>query len=185
MPKYKVGDTVWVPQAGNTQVEIPCPVCFGKKVITLILGNDDHVILDCDYCNKGFECPRGFVTEYQFVATAYPVTINAVCVETREDGEHVEYKVIHSSCSSSSYKESKIFSTKEEAEAFAKIEAEKQIAEESERSNNRKKHVAKTFAWNAGYWMREAKSKREEAERCEKRAQVQSAKARTKKEDNP
>jgi hypothetical protein len=184
MPKYKVGDTVWVPQAGNTQVEIPCPVCFGKKVITLILGNDDHVILDCDYCNKGSECPRGFVTEYQFVATAYPVTIDAVCVETRQDKEIVEYKVIHSEFSSSSYKESNLFTTKEEAEVAAKVMADKQIADESERESNRKKNVTKSFTWNAGYWTREAKKHREEAERCDKRAQVQSERARKRKEAN-
>ena len=184
MAKYKVGDTVWVPKAGSTQVEIPCPVCFGKKVATLILGNDDHVILDCEFCQKGFEHSRGFVNEYQFVAKAYPVTIDAVCVETRQDKEIVEYKVIHSEFSSSSYKESNLFATKEEAEAVAKGMADKQIADESERENSRKRSVSKSFTWNAGYWMREAKSKRDEAERCDKRAQVQAAKAKKKEENS-
>jgi len=184
MPKFKIGDVVWVPQAGSTQVDIPCPICFGKKVVTLILGNDDHVILDCEFCQKGFERSRGFVNEYQFVATAYPITIDAVCVETRQDKEIVEYRVIHSEFSSSSYKESNLFATKEEAEAIAKDMADKQIAYESERENSRKKSVSKSFTWNADYWMREAKKHREEAERCDKRAQVQSAKARKQKEES-
>lgn len=179
MPKFKVGDTVWVPQAGRTQVEVQCPVCFGKKAVTLILGNNDHVVIDCEFCRKGFESPRGVVGEYQYFAKACPITLDAVCVETRKDGEHVEYKVAYSS-----YEEKKLFATEKEAEAAAKAESEKQIAEESERENNRKKSVCKNFSWNAGYWMGEAKRHREDAERCDKRAQVQKARARKQKEEN-
>jgi hypothetical protein len=40
---FKIGDTVWVPDCGNRQKQIPCPVCFGKLRVTIILGNEETV----------------------------------------------------------------------------------------------------------------------------------------------
>ncbi len=48
MPKFKVGDTVWVAKCRYEPVQKLCPTCFGKKEVTLILGNGDSVILPCN-----------------------------------------------------------------------------------------------------------------------------------------
>jgi len=65
---FKIGDVVYFASAGQRQVDIPCPVCFGKREVTLILGNGDSVELPCDYCGKGYDGPRGYVLEYEYAA---------------------------------------------------------------------------------------------------------------------
>ena len=63
MKARKVGDCLWwAVVEKHAQVEIPCPVCYGKRKVNLILGNGDVVALPCTYCSPGYESPRGTVT---------------------------------------------------------------------------------------------------------------------------
>jgi len=39
MERFKIGDKVWVARySENTAISVPCPVCYGKLKVTLILG---------------------------------------------------------------------------------------------------------------------------------------------------
>lgn len=42
---------------------VPCPVCYGHLFATLILGNGEHVTVECDACGIGYDGPRGVVNE--------------------------------------------------------------------------------------------------------------------------
>ena len=169
--KYKIGDTVYVANCGHRQIDIPCPVCFGKIRVTLILGNGESVSLPCDYCGKGFDGPRGYVSEYDYVAEAAARTITAANITLTDTGEKVEYR----SGSSFSYytlKEEDCYSTFEEASATAVAVKEKMIEEQNTRAEYIKEDIKKSFSWNAGYHLREAKRNRREIEYHERMAVI-------------
>ena len=175
--KHKVGDRVWVARCDWVPVTKPCPVCFGEKAVTLILGNGDHIQLDCDYCGRGYELPTGTVQEYEYVVAPECMTITNIEAQTNSEGTTYEYK--------SSYlcpQPDKIFLTKEEAEAKG-LELKAELEKEQEtRVEYIKKNFHKTFSWNAGYHRREAKRLRKTAEWHERKAQLCKARA---KEQHP
>ena len=61
---YNVGDIVFYASNDSREERIPCPVCFGKLQVIVILGNGTEVLVDCGYCGKGYEGPKGYVTKY-------------------------------------------------------------------------------------------------------------------------
>ncbi|HAM41668.1 MAG TPA: hypothetical protein DCP69_10115 [Candidatus Omnitrophica bacterium] len=60
---FRVGDVLWMPLAESRQVTIPCPICAGKRVVRVELGDGDLVTVDCDGCGLGFSGPQGTITE--------------------------------------------------------------------------------------------------------------------------
>lgn len=64
-PPVILGQAVFLVRAGAWhQKHVPCPVCFGKRSVIVILGNETSETVLCDYCVKGFEGPSGTVIEY-------------------------------------------------------------------------------------------------------------------------
>ena len=174
---FKIGDTVYVARYGRESVTLPCPICFGKLKVELILGNGDSVVLPCDYCGKGhFGIPQGVVTEYEFVAKAERVIISGI--ESEQTTTETKTRYRHSGCYIIDQKD--VFTTNAEALVAAGAEKEKTEQEERTRIEYLKNNVKKTFAWNAGYHMREAKRNRDEAEAHEQKAVL--CKDRAKKE---
>jgi len=160
MKKYKVGDKVWWAHCGNTLVKEPCPVCYGKKQVVLVLGNDDTVTLDCDYCGKGYEGPRGYVMEYRWVAEPELITITEVEIsDSLEHGETIKYRTNYYSI-----KNCDIFDTREEALVRCEVIAKELAEQQSTRAEHIKANVKKTFSWNAGYHMRVVKRAQKDIE---------------------
>ena len=161
MAKFKIGDMVWHARfLRGAAVQVPCPVCYEKLKVTLILGNGDSVELPCDYCGKGnLGVPTGYDTEYQTVNESEQIIIEEMDVEITRRGEKVNYRAGHYS-----YCEENLFTTQEEA-VLRSDELRKEY-EESEKKRNDyiKEDVKKSFAWNAGYHLRKAKSAETEAE---------------------
>lgn len=61
---YKIGQEVFVVEATPYgDIRVPCPVCFGKLSVTLILGNGEHQDIECEYCRRGHHGPSGTVYE--------------------------------------------------------------------------------------------------------------------------
>lgn len=61
-PPFHIGDTVFVPWANAYQEQrVICPICNGKKSVTLILGSGENVPVECDACARGYEGPTGYV----------------------------------------------------------------------------------------------------------------------------
>jgi len=173
MKEYKIGDQVWVARAGNEKITKTCPICFGKLKVKLTLGDDSEYELPCDYCGKGFDGPTGVVHEYEYRAEPKLYTITKVSVETTEKGIEREYQsdcwVLH---------EDMVFSTREEALSMCEEIKRGRELEQITRAEYIKKDKNKSYAWNAGYHMREAKRKRKDAEYHEKMAVICKEKAK-------
>src|ERR1035437_864103 len=106
-PKFNIGDTVWVAcSSAYSEVWVTCPHCFGKKFLTVILGDDSKITIDCECCKEGWQGCRGMIQEYQFVARAYETVISEV--ELRN--EKFQYN---------NNDEENVFATKAESESRA------------------------------------------------------------------
>lgn len=161
--KFKIGDHVWLARYGAEESRVTCPVCFGHRAVTLILGNGDECRLPCDYCGKGYEGPRGYVTERTMVQRAEPGTVESVTVSSAA----VEYHGDHWYGDAAN-----VFATEAEALARSAALAAEAQADEQRRVDYGKHDAKKTFAWNAGYHMREAKRKRADADRHDRMAVI-------------
>lgn len=172
MKKYNVGDAVWVARYQRLPLSKVCPVCYEKREVVLILGNGDQVTLPCKYCQSGYDPPTGRVTEYEFTTNPERVTITEVRVSQSTEGETVEYL-------SSNYilYPNVVFDTREEALAKGEELAKEQALLESTRVEYLKKDAKKSFSWNAGYHMREAKRHEKDAEYHREKAALCKARA--------
>lgn len=176
MTNWKVGDRPWISKAVYEEVIHDCPVCFGKKEVVLILGNDDRVTLPCDYCGKGWEGPRGYVIETEFSIGVEQLTIDSIEATFTFDGEKRRYILFGSRCAS----DEDLCVTKEQAEEKSREWIAKDIIEKSTRAEYIKHNVHKTFSWNAGYHLREAK--RDESSAAHHRERAILCKAKVKDE---
>jgi hypothetical protein len=175
MTDYKVGDRPWYARfARYDNVRVPCPVCYGKREVRLILGNDDEVTLPCDYCGKGYNAPTGRVEEYQWTAEAQQVTITTVDITETPFGVDRRYHWYDGYWADAE----DLFDTEDEANARAQEKAEAARLEEETRAEYIKKDVKKTFGWNAGYHLREAKKHREQIAYHERKAVLCKARAK-------
>ena len=176
MKKYKVGDRVWLASYSSPRlVSETCPICYGKRQVILILGNDDTVTLPCEYCGKGFDGPRGYVNRYKYVAEVNHITIDSVEIIETRDGETREYRADNRCADIED-----IFDTEEEAISRCEIKKQEAEHERMTRTEFIKVNVKQSFSWNAGYHLREAKRKESELEYHKNAAVFCKAKARGK-----
>ncbi len=175
MPKFKVGDTVWVAKCGLESVRKICPTCFGKKEVVLILGNDDHVALPCRGCGPGYDSPRGYISEYEYVTEPEIIVISGMSIEIDHNKENVRYQSYNHI-----YDEKDIWATKEEARIVANEKKAKLDEDQITKAEYIKKDVQKSFSWNAHYHMRHAKKDRESAEYHNKMAVICKTRAKEK-----
>ena len=154
MREYKVGDKVWVARTGMEQVKEVCPVCFGNKVVHIILGDGEKIELKCDYCSPGYDPPRGFVMEYQHIEKAEQMTITKKEIKEEPEGRTVEYRAGYNCLN-----DGIIFDTEEEARKAAKEIVRNRQEEEFEQSLRRKQNAQtnRTYSWGAGYHRKCAK----------------------------
>lgn len=166
MSEWKIGDTAWVAGVGTKQLTRPCRVCAGKRVVTLILGTGESVELPCGYCGHGCDSPTGQETFYEFCADARHDVITGINTRQTRDGTVREYV-----CTAGVLREDEsLLMTREAAEAACAAKVAAREEEQNTRAENIKKNVSKSFAWNAGYHLREAG-------RCEKQAEYHRGKA--------
>jgi hypothetical protein len=161
---YKVGDWVWYATYDSEEIKLPCPVCYGNKVVTVILGNGDEVKVECDYCGKGWQNALGYVTDYQRIPKAEQQRITKRRIEDGRDGEEIEYIVVNRYL-----KIEQMFDTEQEAYDYAVALAERVTQEQLDKP---KYKAEKSYTWNAGYHLKQAQSKRKEADYHEAKAKV-------------
>lgn len=74
-----IGDKVyWVYSNTNYGKYIPCPMCFGKKVITVILGDDSQVKSECGFCQHGMDRPSGLAKAWEPLTEVRSGTITGI-----------------------------------------------------------------------------------------------------------
>ena len=173
---YKIGDKAWVATYGSKQLTRTCPVCRGNKQVTVILGNDDHVVTPCDFCRSSLG-PTGAVITHEYLVEAHPTTITEIRLVQTADGSQYRY---NSFLTPGTH----LFPTKEEALEKALELAAARQEEEQTRAEHLKANKLKSYSWNVGYHLQAAARSRAEAERHEKLAVLCEQKDRSKKGGN-
>jgi hypothetical protein len=168
MKEYKVGDRVWLAGYQQKYIEKPCPICFGKKEVMLILGDGSQVVLPCNYCgDKLFEKPSGVVNDYEYTEEPTPYVIDKMSVESFNN--HTER---HYYAGFLELDNKLVFDTFDEAFAKSVEIKKREELEHITQSEHIKKDKRKSFSWNAGYHLKEAKWHREKAEYHDKMARI-------------
>jgi len=171
MMTFNIGDTVWYAASEPRRVTIRCPVCFGKREVVVILGDDSRVAVDCDYCGKGYEGPQGSTIEYDSTPIAISDIVTGMELTATAQGTSVAHYDLG--------KRSHVYPDKvhaDEATALAAaVEARREYMEGEDRRLGWKKETApKDATWSVGYHMREAK-------KCSEKLKYHEGKARVKR----
>lgn len=177
--EFRVGDEAWFARWTPRQVRIPCPVCFGNRSVTIVLGDGTQVIAACRYCEAGFDGPQGSTVEYEHDPIAQRVTVREVHVDEQHGPEGTERRVRYLLGSDAGWADAEdMFTGEAEALARAKARTLEVFAYEdsAERKRLRKTSALSDAIWAVGYHRREAARCRKEAERHEARSVL--AKAR-------
>jgi|ERR1039458_3737420 hypothetical protein len=146
-----LGDSKWIAKAAqHSKVSVPCPDCFGKKFLTVTLGDDSQVTIDCSTCASGFESPRGYVLIDHYEPDAERVTIRSIELES------IDNQPVYSGETFYRLLESELFEHYSEALARAVIKA-RLLAVEAEARFQRKEKDTHTWAWNVTYHRRSLK----------------------------
>lgn len=168
---FNIGDTVWLATCGQAQKSIPCEICYGKKQVRLILGNDEECVLDCDYCGKGFSYPTGYTISYEWTAEPKQVTVTGISIDSSKRYNY-SFSQYHGD-------NENVFTTKEEA-----LTRCAEMVKEHEETNQKQLEYCKfsnkkSYAWNAGYHRSEAKRAKQQLEYHTKKAVFMAAKSKT------
>lgn len=159
MKEHNIGDKVWWATCGTREVEVPCPVCFGNRKVTLILGNGEHIETGCEYCEKDFESSRGYTTEYQRFSEVKEVSITGKEVREDEGGRMVEYRYLNYCLD-----DRNAFSTREDAETAVKAMISEYEDSEVKRQAYKKKKNQSHYSWSVGYHRKRLKDAQREVE---------------------
>src|SRR3990167_8173518 len=108
--KYNLGDKVWCVKLDTIQEKFQCPDCFGNKYLTVILGDNSQVTIDCYRCTIGYEPPLGYVVFDKKIVAVKQVIVEGINICS----DYIEYIFEYNSV-----KEEELSDTKEEAEIKA------------------------------------------------------------------
>jgi len=142
MSKYNIGDKVWYAKTETKEKTVTCPDCFGQKALTVIKGDGSQVSIECEGCRRGYEGSQGYVTFYEWCASACLVVIERV--------EETAIKTEYGFWNCYSGESDRFFDTKEEAEKKSLELSEEHNQYELDKINQKEKHN-RTWSWNAHY----------------------------------
>ena len=184
IPKFEIGQTVWVARTTRRAAHVVCPVCFGKKVVTLELGDGSRIEMDCDYCSKGYEAPTGYVDgDWSWEPRIEgPYTIVGVRTEVDEDETEIMYWTRTPENSKIGFSEDKVAVTQEGAERLAREMAIRQQEKELKDEREKKEKPHKSYSWHVGYHLRKAAQASAEYTRHTEKAKFMESKVRKPKE---
>lgn len=140
-----IGTTIFVPWANSyTRVEKPCPICFGHKSVTLVLGNGESTPIKCEFCAPGFGEPRGVVDVYEpSSGVSEYVICGAVMVgEGRWEYYHREH---------SSFKDSEVYTDRAAADTVRERMLVEARAQTQRNFESQFKNAKNKISWTAGY----------------------------------
>ncbi len=152
-PPFDFGQPVWIAWASAHHPEdAHCPVCDGKRFVTVVLGTGEQVPTDCEFCGRGYQGPRGTVTRYGPSSGVIPATVTGM-VYKDPFGEGGKWRV-----ETTGHRSGEIFATEAEAEARRK-ELHEAAEREAERSFKQQFESAKRKgSWSVGYHRQQIKN---------------------------
>lgn len=146
-PPFQLGDIVYMVQGcRSVPVEKTCPVCFGKRCVTVILGNGKLENVLCEYCGKGYEGPRGYVVDYERHSVVRQAIITGVSFTNHKWEFALDYGRTGTG-------ESELYRDAESAEAAAACA-----------STNRLNYSKTNLTWRVGYYRKRIQDLEREAE---------------------
>lgn len=173
-PKFKIGDDVYYASFESyCQSKITCQDCFGNKYLTVILGDDSKVTVECTGCRYGYDEPQGYHVIYEAKSCSELVTIERM--EIQKDSVEYGFKNCYRA------KEDRLFKTKEEADLVANILIEKNREEQLQRVKHKEKNT-RSWAWNATYHRGRIRQANKDLEYHTAKLDVAKIKAKEKKE---
>ncbi len=151
MRRREIGDTIWTARTNKNNSYVECPDCFGKKFLTVILGDDSQVTIECDGCRDGYLGASGRIHTWEHTAEVDCSAISGIEARLDEDGgELVDYRV-GGSHAYRKYTQWEVFDTKEEAKECA----ERMVIEETDHeAENFKRKVRgdKNWSFSVSYY---------------------------------
>ncbi len=143
-PPFEFGQTVYLVEASpNHQVGRPCPVCFGKLSVTIILGNGEQQPIECEMCEAGYLGPRGIVSVGEVSSSVIQATITGLEME----GDDWR---ISSNIRSYRQNERRFFAEKESAEQ-RRIELHSEAEDQAQKNFESRFRQGKKHSWSVGY----------------------------------
>lgn len=138
MSTFQMGQKVWWVHAQSSRKWLTCPDCQGKKYLTVILGDDSQVTIDCAGCAAGYEPPRGVVFIYEWAPGVHHGEITGIEINEKETRYRFGCYVIEAE---------NVFDSQKLAQARAAQLMDEHNKEEAERFK-RKEKDARTWAWH-------------------------------------
>ena len=148
IPKYKIGDSLYLATFNSESDYIICPECGGTKILRVILWDGTEHTIDCQGCSSGYNPPTGYVRVYKRIPKVEIIVISGMEINL---GEPIEYRVSLSSCSTRILKEDELFLSKEGAEIKA-VELVKEIEAQDKARIEQKEKPTRSWAWHVHYY---------------------------------
>lgn len=145
-PKFQIGDQVWRAATLTRPVQYTCLECAGAGFITVILGDQTRVTIQCECCKRGHLGSDGTHQKFSHYEAAEVGTIGGVEV----DGDSFEYRIPSGTGGSWCMKEADLFLD----EASASVRAQELAAERTRMESElrcRKYKEDRSWAWNVKY----------------------------------
>lgn len=133
VPRFRIGDVIFVPGTTDGREEQPCPDCLGAGVWpTTSPAGEEHSVR-CPTCHQS-----GNISFYRIVPTTRRLTVGSVRIDTAaDDGERVSYMCVETGVGSGNvYYEKRCYPDATSALAESTIMAEEQTRRI--RENNQK-----------------------------------------------
>lgn len=141
---FAIGDTYYLPICRPEQIEVLCPTCYGKKMVTLILGNGEMIDVQCQGCGLGHESPRGVITEYSHTPKVEEFVIASI--ESMHGGRWYVRSTTHST---TAFEElCTLYNT---AMEVSQAHVVKQREQNMRNSEARTKHQRENETWTVAY----------------------------------
>lgn len=93
MKIYNIGDKVWWAHCESKETHPTCPDCLGSGKLTVIMGDQSKVSIDCTGCRRGYLGSVGYIIQYEWVNN--PIQVEIIRVEKKLSGQY-EYKTTDS-----------------------------------------------------------------------------------------
>lgn len=142
---FTIGQEVYHVVSGSYgQERETCPVCYGKRSVVVVLGNDEQVPVMCENCRSGCDPPSGTVVVHRAFSRVEAREIKGV---EMVDGGFA----VHVGHSRPKLSDRVVFADKDEAEA-RRVELHAEAAAEAQGCFERNLWTARgKVSWTAGY----------------------------------
>jgi len=156
IPKYAIGDTVYVAIVERSVERLPCPDCFGSGKWSVASPAGGEYTTDCPRCKQTYSLNRNLpslaVERWVGVAAARPITGIEINAATDTWRSAVEYRSVIGQGSYYTMKEADVFASADEAQVVADQQAaEKNVAVEQSPEVLSKRHFA-SLTLDEGRW---------------------------------